>query len=301
MLADITGGFGIDSYYFSKNFNTVHHFEKNALLSKISSHNFKILKTNNIQCFSEDGILAIREKKYDVIYADPSRRNKSKKKVFLLNNCKPNIPEIVDQLLINCKTLLIKTSPMLDISIGIDELAYVKEIHIVAVKNEVKELLWLLKPNYKKTITIKTLNFLSQKTQAFDFILGSRSKTIYEHPKKYLFEPNTAILKSGAFDLLSSTYKVSKLQKNSHLFTCEQLVEFPGRRFKIEQVVPYSKKEIRKAITFTKANITTRNFPETVDTLRKKWKIKDGGDVYLFFTTLENLQKVMLICSSVKK
>lgn len=298
-IIDVTGGFGVDSYYFSERFEAVYHFDTNKDLSIIAIHNFKKLKKNNIQSFSEDGIIAATKQKYNVIYVDPSRRNSSKGKVFFLKDCTPNIPENLGELLKQCETLLIKTSPMLDISVGINELKYVSQIHIIAINNEVKELLWLVKPNYEGAVTVKTINFSKQEIQEFEFTKGDIAITNYTAPKTYLYEPNAAILKSGAFNLLPSKYKVSKLEKHSHLYTNEQLVEFPGRRFLIKKVVPYSKKEMNESIVFNKANITTRNFPESVDSLRKKWKIKDGGSVYLFFTTLLGGEKMMLVCERI--
>lgn len=296
-LADLTGGFGIDSFYFSEQVATVHHFEINEELSALATHNFKVLGKDNIQCHVQNGVEAALNQSFDVIYADPSRRHDSKGKVFFLRNCEPNIPEVIDQLLDKCKVFLLKTSPMLDISIGIEELRFVEEIHIVAVANEVKELLWILKKEPSENIKIKTVNFGKSETEEFEFILGERAIVQYDEPKTYLYEPNVAILKSGGFDLISKQFNLQKLHQHTHLYTNDTLIEFPGRRFRIQKRVPYRKSEIRKAFDFDKANVAIRNFPESVSTLRKKWKIKDGGDVYLFFVTTSNNQKEVLICS----
>jgi hypothetical protein len=188
---------------------------------------------------------------------------------------------------------------MLDISVGLDELQNVSEIHIVAIDNEVKELLWLLKKDTSEALKIKTINFTKSGTETFDFNWNEAATANYSLPQKYLYEPNAAILKSGAFDLISEKLKVNKLHKNTHLYTSETLVDFPGRSFLIEKAVLYSKSEMRAALTFKKANIATRNFPESVETLRKKWKIADGGDVYLFFETNLEDKKQMLICSKI--
>lgn len=296
-LADITGGFGIDSFYFSEKFSTVHHFETNQELLEIALHNFKVFKKDNVSCFSEDGLKAVLNKKYDVVYADPSRRHDSKGKVFFLADCQPNIPENISELLYHCDTFLLKTSPMLDISIGLSELDHVTEIHIVAVENEVKELLWLLKKDTNTSLKIKTINFTKSKNEYFNFDWEETAEATYGFCKKYLYEPNAAILKSGAFNLVSEKLKLDKLHKNTHLYTSDTLVEFPGRRFLIESVIPYNKSEIRSALTFKKANITIRNFPESVATLRKKWKIAEGGDVYLFLVTNAEDKREMLVCS----
>lgn len=297
-LADITGGFGVDSFFFSEKFSSIHHFETNQTLSEIARHNSEVFG-KQLACFSEDGLKAALKKDYDVIYADPSRRHDSKGKVFFLKDCQPNIPENISELLNHCNQFLLKTSPMLDISIGLSELKHVSEIHIVAVDNEVKELLWLLQKDASDSPKIKTINFTKTEAETFDFNWNETVEANYSLPQKYLFEPNAAILKSGAFDLVSEKLKVNKLHKNTHLYTSETLIDFPGRSFLIEKVVPYSKSEMRSALSFKKANITTRNFPESVEALRKKWKLADGGDVYLFFITNLEDKKIMLVCSKI--
>lgn len=298
LIADITGGFGVDSYYFSEKFPEVHHFELNESLSEIVRHNFQVLG-RNIKCFNEDGLKAVLNKKYSVIYADPSRRHDSKGKVFFLKDCQPNIPNNIDEILSNCEVFLLKTSPMLDITVGLNELKDVSEIHIVAVENEVKELLWLLKEGKDSVLKIKTINFTKTELEEFSFNWNETAKADYSLPQEYLYEPNTAILKSGAFDLISEKLNLNKIEVNTHLYTNDHLIDFPGRRFKIEKVVPYNKKEIKSALAFKKANITTRNFPESVATLRKKWKLSDGGNIYLFFTTNLEGKRVMIVCSKV--
>lgn len=298
-LADITGGFGIDSHAFSSHVENVHYFEHNEELSHIATHNFKMLKKTNIQCFTKDGIEAIKNSFYDVIYADPSRRHNTKGKVFFLNDCEPNIPENLSSLLKNCNVLMVKTSPMLDISAGLEELKHTFKIHIVAVANEVKELVWLLKDNFEGTPKIITVNITTQEVEKFIFDWKQTADVVYENPNRFLYEPNAAILKSGSFELLSESFKIKKLHKHTHLYTSEALREFPGRRFFIKKVVPYNKKYLKAAIDFQKANITTRNFPESVESLRKKWKIKEGGDMYLFFTTSIEEQKIVLFCKKI--
>ena len=298
-LADITGGFGVDSFFFSEEFANVHHFEINPELSEIVKHNFEVLVKNSIECFLEDGLKRVLSEKYDVIYADPSRRHESKGKVFFLEDCEPNIPDNLLEILANCETFLLKTSPMLDISRGMEELSNVAAIHIVAVDNEVKELLWLLKDGHNEDPLIMTVNLTKGKAEEFSFEWGNRGFPEYALPQKFLYEPNAAILKSGAFDLISEEFRVNKLHNNTHLFTSESLIDFPGRRFLVEEVVPYSKSQIKKSLNFKKANISIRNFPESVETLRKKWKIQDGGDRYLFFVTNMEGEKVMLICSKI--
>ena len=298
-LADITGGFGVDCFFFSEKFKDIHHFELNNSLSNIAKHNFNTFHINNVTCFSEDGLIGLAKSFYDVIYVDPSRRHQSKGKVFFLNDCEPNIPENLELLFKHCNTILVKTSPMLDITVGLKELKYVSELHIVAVNNEVKELLWLLNINMEVIPKVKTINFSKNTNEEFDFVLNETSATSLALPSTYLYVPNAAIMKSGAFDLLSEKFKIDKLHKHTHLFTSTKLISFPGRRFKINQVIPYQKKEIKDFLKNKKANVATRNFPENVAFLNKKWKIKDGGTNYLFFTTLKNENKVVLDCTKV--
>lgn len=301
-IIDLTGGFGVDCFYFSKRFKSVTHCEINPKLSKIVNHNYKHLGVKNISTLNTDGIEFLKENeaKFDWIYIDPSRRHDSKGKVFFLNDCLPNVPEHLDLLFKRSKSIMIKTSPLLDLSVGIGELKHVKTIYIVALNNEVKELLWILEHGFNSETSIETHNIKNETVDHFSFILNEE-KTIdstYSLPLSYLYEPNSAILKSGAFHSISKQLQVSKLHKHSHLYTSGELKTFPGRAFKIENILPYNKKEIKKA-GITKANITTRNFPETVQNIRKKFKIKDGGDVYLFFTTdLEN-NKLVLITKKV--
>lgn len=289
----------MDSYFFSKTFLDIHHFELNNYLSKIAKHNFDTFNINNINCFSEDGLQQITKSYYDVIYTDPSRRHQSKGKVFFLKDCEPNIPENLDLLFNHCNTILVKTSPMLDITVGLKELQYVSELHIVAVNNEVKELLWLLDKNMDANPKVLTINFSKNTEEEFEFILNESSSPTYGLPSSYLYVPNAAIMKSGAFDLISEKHQIDKLHKHTHLYTSNTLKNFPGRRFKINQVIPYHKKEIKEFLKNKKANVATRNFPENVAFLSKKWKIKDGGSDYLFFTTLENENKVILDCTKV--
>ena len=286
-LLDLTGGFGVDSFYFSSSFNTVDHCEIDANLSKIAAHNFKQLNKTNITCLAENGIEYLKKSSdsFDVIYVDPSRRSDSKGKVFLLKDCEPNIPKYIDLLLNKTKTILIKNSPILDITSAIKELKFVKEIHIVAIRNDVKELLYLLEKEYNGEIKINTINFSKKNTQKFNFLLNKKTISNYQEPQDYLYEPNAAILKSGGFHEITAQLDVYKIHQHSHLYTSKKNIKFPGRGFKIIAVLPYDKKKIVKLLPNKKANITTRNFHKSVAQIRKELKIKDGGDDYLFFTT----------------
>ncbi|MEM5538609.1 class I SAM-dependent methyltransferase [Olleya sp. AS48] len=301
-IIDITGGFGVDCYYFSKKVDTVIHCDLNVSLSEIVEKNKSKLKVNNITFHANDGLEVLKTigKKVDWIYIDPSRRNDIKGKVFLLKDCLPNVPENLDMLFQYSKNIMIKTSPILDITSGISELQNVKHIHCVAVNNEVKELLWILEKDFSNEIEIKTINITNKDTQRFNFTLKNELETTptYSQPLNYLYEPNTAILKSGAFNSIAGIKNIYKLHKHSHLYTSNDLIQFPGRRFKIIKTIAYNKKSYKKEINLNQANITTRNFSETVAQIRNKFKIKDGGKNYLFFTTI--LENSKTIISSVK-
>ena len=300
-LIDLTGGFGVDDYYFARKMESVIHCEINPELSKIVSNNFKALSVKNIQCICGDStqILQDSEQQFDWIYIDPSRRNEAKGKVFMLKDCLPNVPDLLDFYFTKSKNILIKTAPILDITSGLSELKNVKTIHIVSVENEVKELNWELSKGYSGEIQIKTLNILPTEIQRFEFEMANPEKAKIELPKKYLYEPNSAIMKSGGFEQVAIQFQLAKLHQHSHLYTSDTKIDFPGRSFEIQMNLPYSKSEMKSFFENRKYNVTTRNFPETVEALRKKWKIKDGGNAYCFFTTDANNNKIALICSKI--
>jgi 16S rRNA G966 N2-methylase RsmD len=298
-LIDLTGGLGIDSYFFSKKMGQVFHCEIDGNLSQIAAYNFEILGAENIDVFQTNGIESLKNSNqiYDWIYLDPSRRNDTKEKVFLLSDCTPNILVHIDWLFEKSNNILLKTSPLLDLSKGIEQLQFVKEIHIVAIKNEVKELLWVLNKKDQGSITVRTVNIKLDEEESFNFNWLDEQKTVSNigQPLKYLYEPNAAILKSGAFKLTSKHFNLDKLNEHSHLYTSNELIDFPGRKFKINGVYNYGKKELN-SLNIKKANIATRNFPKSVDTIRKLLKIKDGGDDYLFFTKCPNEKNIVLHC-----
>jgi hypothetical protein len=301
-LIDLTGGFGVDDYYFSKKFKSISHCEINEDLSAIVKHNFKQLEITNCEFYADDStnVLNKLNQKWSWIYIDPSRRNDAKGKVFMLKDCLPNIPELLDFYFEKTDSILIKTAPLLDISAGLSELKFVKNIHIIALENEVKELLFEIHNQYSGEITIKTANILKDKTETFEFVLDNDSNfPSYHLPQKYLYEPNSAIMKSGGFDEVSAVFNINKLHKHSHLYTSEDLIDFPGRAFEIEKVISYNKNDMKTVLVNQQANVTTRNFPDTVENIRKKWKIKNGGNLYCFFTTDKNDNKIVLICRKI--
>lgn len=298
-IVDVTGGFGVDCFYFSKQFKSVVHCEINTELSNIVEHNFKAFELSHIECVNSDGLEYLKSlnNTIDWIYIDPSRRHESKGKVFFLKDCLPNVPGHLDLLFETSDNIMIKTSPLLDISSGLQELMHVKDIHVVAVNNEVKELLWCLSKNYNGDVKLHTCNLTKKGSEHFHFFKNEEHSTTVKLglPTIYLFEPNASILKSGGFKTVANTYKIEKLHINSHLYTGETLFDFPGRKFKILNQWPFTKSVLKRELP-NKANVTTRNFPEKVENIRKKFKIKDGGSKYLFFTTLMDESKVVLEC-----
>lgn len=297
-LIDLTGGFGVDAFYFAQRFKKVVHCEFQQDLSEIVHHNFKVLEVNNIHTVQGDSISYLQktDETFDWIYIDPARRDASKTKVFLLKDCTPNIVELQDLLLSKTNNILIKTAPLLDIRSVLNELKNVKRISVVALNNEVKELLIEIEKNYQQQPQLVAVNILSDHTMIrHEFALDDDVNAVYSTPLNYLYEPFSSYLKTGLYNTLANRFEVKKLHKHSHLYTSEQLKEFPGRVFKVNQIIPYNKKEL-KPFENKKWNITTRNFPLKVEEIRKKHKLKDGGEMYAFFTTDLNNNKIVVVC-----
>lgn len=296
---DITGGLGIDSYFLSKKFDEFIYCEVNTELAEIAEHNFSQLEAENIRVNAENGlsVLETSDTKFDWLYCDPARRDSAGGKLFKLADCEPDIPSSLDLIFEHTDNVMIKTSPVLDITAGIKEMNFVKEIYIIAVKNEVKELLWILKKGHKQEPEIKTVNFEKTGLQEFPFNNDSYgTKAIISEPGKYLYEPNAAIMKSGLFDVLAFETGTQKLHEHTHLYTSEGPVIFPGRSFEVTDIMKYGSSKLKKRLKYLKANITTRNFPDSVEKIRKRYKVKDGGDDYIFFTTDKNSYKIVIFC-----
>ena len=299
LAIDLTGGAGVDSFYLSKRFNKVIYVELNKDLAEIAKHNFKLLGASNIEVVhsNSESFIAGFENHIDLIYIDPARRDQAQK-LFLLEDCSPKILELQKQLLKKADTVLVKASPMLDITKALSQLHHVHQIQVVAIKNEVKELLFIQKkgkPNATKVIAIDlVLN------NPFKVDWNTESKAMIGTVGTYLYEPNAAILKSGKSDCLGERFNLFKLNINTNLFTSDRLEkDFPGRYFRIDKVLKYDKKELRKNTPSMKANVATRNFPDSVEKFRKKTGIKSGGDLYLFaIRDIENNTKV-LFCSKI--
>lgn len=300
-LLDVTGGFGVDSYYFSKKSKHVIHCEKNKELSEIAHHNALALNIPNISFYKGDGIEKLKnlKEKVDVVYLDPARRHQSKGKVISLADYEPNVLENLELLFEKTKTVLIKTSPMLDLQIGMEQLANVTEVHAVAYNNELKELVWVLERISTLKIKVLAVNLRKNKQdEVMEFFYEEPNQAVLANKiGAYLYEPNAAIMKVQGYKYLIPPF--FKLAENTHLFTSDILQDFPGRKFKILQYFLFNKKEVLKNLKGTKANISCRNFPLSPQEVKNKFKIMDGGEQYVFFTTLSN-QKVVLICKKVE-
>jgi len=304
-LIDLTGGAGVDTFYLSKVFDTVIYVEKNKELCDIACHNFQKLGATNIQVInklSEDFINGY-DKKASAFYVDPARRDSAKNKVFKWEDCTPDIVSLHHKLLQLSNKVLIKASPMLDISSSLSDLTNVSHVHVISVKNECKEVLYELDKNEAGDPVITTKNFVAQDSvQKFDFTYQeeSNSNSHFGPVGEYIYEPNTAVLKAGAFKIVADKFNLSKLHKHTHLYTSDILdVDFPGRIFKVNEITNLNKKAILKHVPNQKANITTRNFPLDVAAIRKKTGLKSGGNCYIFAATNAKEEKVILITEKV--
>jgi len=285
-LVDLTGGIGIDSYYFSKRAKKVLHCELNPDLSEIAKHNAEVLGAKNIEFHAGDGLKVLEEQStetFQTIYLDPSRRVKTRK-VFMLQDCEPNIIEIQKDLLEKAPIVIIKAAPLLDITLSLTKLLNTKEVHIISLKNECKEVLFILERDFTSEPIIKVVGLGKDFNFEFQFHQQEEKNAIadYSLPKNYLFDPDVALLKAGCFKLLSERYAIQKIHPNTHLYTSENnLKDFPGRRFKINETFEY--KEFKKKKIDWSATIISRNFPLSVADLRKKHRVMESSTKYLFF------------------
>ncbi|MGB4774221.1 MAG: RsmD family RNA methyltransferase [Daejeonella sp.] len=297
---DLTGGFGVDSVYFSKKAKQVIYCEFNEELSAISKHNAKIFGINNIRFINGDGLDYLFQQtiKFDTIYIDPSRRVNTQK-VFKLKDYQPDVVKNLNLLLSKTSRLIIKTSPLLDIQSGLQEFGFVSEIHIVSIKNDCKELLWIIDNDFhKKEPEIKCIA-IDDIQQEFKFKLSEEKDLVsglYANPLKYIYEPDVALLKAGCFKLITIRFNVLKLDQHTHLYTSNDLkTDFIGRTFELIQILEY--RDFIKQKTLKQANVICRNFPLNAEDIKKKYRIKDGGKEYLIFTTNSKKQLLVLSCN----
>lgn len=304
VLCDLTGGLGIDSYYFSRKVRSVVYVERFPLYCEVARHNFHMLKADNIQVVSADSRVYVEQlSPVDVFYLDPARRGEGNKRVFALSDCEPDLAQLLPRLLLKAKRVIVKISPMADIRQTMALLPGVLSVHVLSVKNECKELLFVIGREPVESPEIHCVNYKAADSspQFFSFKMGDERDAAANYSstvKKYLYEPNASILKAGAFKSVSLRYAMAKMHPNSHLYTSDVFVEnFPGRIFEVEEVMPFSSKLAKTLVqSIPRANITVRNFPLSVEELRKKSKVKDGGDIYLFATVISANDKVLLRC-----
>lgn len=301
-FADLTGGFGVDTLVFAKCFKQGFYIEPSTELCDVFEHNVHAMGIRNIQirqgCMEE--ILPTLPE-MDIFYLDPSRRDEHGRRVVSLDDCTPNVPLHKDALLGKTRQgVWVKLSPMLDLKAALQQLPETKEIHVLAVQGECKEILFLLSHDTADTIEYHAVNIQGGNVQDFQFCSMEEAEATPELADcvgKYLLEPNAAVMKAGAFKCVATRYGLRKLHTHSHLYTCDEpLANFPGRVFTVEKIVPFSKKEIKRQLAdMGKANVAVRNFPLTAEELRKQLKLGDGGDVYLFGTTLRDGEKVLVV------
>ena len=300
-LADLTGGFGIDCSYMSESFDETIYIERSGELCDIASHNFALLgkRIQVINGNSEEILATLPE--LDWIFVDPARRNKSGGKVVALGDCEPDVCQLENLLLQKAAHVMIKCSPMLDISLALQQLHSVKAVHVVSVNNECKELLFVLSRDETTDVHIHSVNFRGAQMQSFSYSFSEEMETACTYTSqlnRYLYEPNSSLMKAGCFRLPAMRYGLSKLHPNTHLYTADQWIEtFPGRVFEVEEAYGFGKKDLKKLTAeVKKANLTVRNFPSTPEELRKRIKVADGGDIYIFATTLNDESKVLVKC-----
>lgn len=299
-VCDLTGGLGIDSWYFAQKAKEVIYVERFPEYCQAADHNFKILQANNIQVINSDCRDILESIKTDTFYIDPARRSDSNKRLFALNDCEPNILELKKILLQHSQRLIIKISPMADLTETLHLLPETTEIHILAVKNECKEILFVLE-NTPREIQIYTQAVHNDSHQEFSFSPHEEKESpllLAETPGIYLYEPNAALLKSGAFKSVAIRYNLLKLHRHSHLYTSDLYCEnFPGRKFFIRKSLPFTGKLLKQLRKDTpQANIAVRNFPMSVEQIRKTSGITDGGETYLFATTLADTRRFLFLC-----
>lgn len=322
-FVDLTGGLGIDSYFLSEKFKTLYYVENQKELCDLAEHNFAVLG-RKITIVNSDAESFLRDKAcliptgYDnqttrwdnacvVLYLDPARRDIYNRKMVSLHDCSPDVVDLVEthgRAFLHGTTMLIKLSPMLDISMITNELQNISEIHIVSVKNECKEVLVLLRPDYNGEIMIHCVDVGTRRATSLQFTENDEKTAIPTFAttiRKYLYEPNASIMKSGAFKLISQRFGIDKLHINSHLYTSDNLIsDFPGRVFEVVGCAPFNKKVKKELLNdITEASVATRNFPLTANEMRKALNLKESDRNFVFGTTMMGEKKVVVLCKKV--
>ena len=305
-FADLTGGMGVDYSFMAPSFRHALYLEQDEELCRIAIHNFELLGLNHATVLhgkSEDYLSQME--KADLIYLDPSRRDEAGRKVFRMEDCSPDLTQLKVQLLEKADRVMIKYSPMLDISLAVKTVGDVSEVHVVSVENECKELLFILTKDEGECRYHAVNLHRGGEMEVFLFTREEETQeaVLTSQPERYLYEPNASIMKTGAFNAVGNSYQLMKLHRHSHLYTSDLLLPgFPGRIFTIEEVMVPNRINVRRFVSETeKVNIAVRNYPMSVAEIRRKTGLKDGGERYLFATTLADGQKVWIVGKKVKK
>ena len=302
-LADLTGGMGVDSAAFARTMNWVDYVERTPLLAELTGQNLPLLGVGNVSVYTGDGLDWLRSQlePLDWTYLDPARRDECGGRVVGLTNCEPDVLTYLPMLLGHSQNVLLKTSPLLDIEATLRQLPTTRAVHVVAVQGEVKEVLFVLgQANIPGNDVAMTAVNLPETTdnQRLTYRRGEEvtAPVALADPLTYLYEPNAAVLKAGAFRLVGHQFGLAKLAPHSHLYTGNSThPHFPGRVFRVDAVCRADRKSITEHVPDGQANLTVRNFPETVDMLRKKLSLTEGGSVYIFATTLKNSDKRLIV------
>lgn len=307
-MVDLTGGFGVDFSYLARGFSQATYVERQRHLCDLAEHNMAALGLDQARIVCGDGVEYLRQMDpVDFIYLDPARRDEHGSRTYAIEDCTPNVFELRDLLLAKSQYTLVKLSPMLDWRKAVADFdGTVREVHIVATGNECKELLLVLgqqvheEPSAPRVFCVNDNQRIDYDSAAYTQGLRIGGKPLPE-AKNYLYEPNASIMKAGCFDLVEERFGVTQVGPSSHLFvSATPVADFPGRGFAIEAIGGMNKKDIKRLLNGTKqANIAVRNFPLTAPQLRKKLKLADGGPVYLFGTTMQGCDHVLLRTSKI--
>ncbi|MEC3879775.1 THUMP-like domain-containing protein [Parapedobacter sp. 10938] len=299
-VIDLTGGFGVDSVFFAQRAEAVTHCEINASLSEIARHNASALGVANTTFIAADGIgylQSLPDNTFDVAYIDPSRRV-AQRKVFQLEDCVPDVVATQHELLRKVARVMIKSAPLLDITAALQALECVSAVHIVSTDNECKELLFVLDRGHADEPRLMATALTADTTASFAFTRSEEhaANTILGAPTGYLYEPDAALLKAGAFKLIGTRYGLKKLHRHTHLYTAsEPRDDFMGKIFRITDVMSYG--DFKKSKAAPRGNVTTRNFPLKAEVLRKRHRIGEDGGRHLFFCTGPNNELLVIFAS----
>lgn len=304
-LTDLTGGFGVDFSFLAPLFERAVYVERLPHLCRTAEHNFKVLGISQAEVANRDAESHLQNMTMaDVIFIDPARRDGGGRKTVAIADCEPNLERLQTLLRQKSRFTLIKLSPMLDIHVALQRLQGISQVHVVSVAGECKELLLVMQDDDGvETPAMHAVNMTEKETETpFVFTWdeeNTASCTYAREPGRYLYEPNASLLKAGAHRIIGARFGLAKLHPNSHLYTADRLVTgFPGRTFLVESASGFGKKEIKALLKDTpKANLTVRNFPTQTTELRKRLRLTDGGDIYLFATTLADGRHTLIRCT----